>query len=325
MKEKILNLLKSNKDYISGEEISKLLGVTRSSVWKYINMLKKDNYIIDGISNKGYKLISEPDLISINELKLKLATNFIGKEIHYFKELPSTNSTAKNLATKDALNGTLVLSEIQNLGKGRLGRTWNSPQGGIWASLILRPNIEPIHGPKITLIAAAAEILTLESYNLKAEIKWPNDLLLNNKKISGILTEMSCDMDRINYIILGFGMNINISKENIPDYLKAKATSLSIECGYKFNRTEFLSKYLQNFETLYSELIYNNSISKTIDICRRSSMLIGKEIIITTRDKDETVLCIDIAPSGELLVKDFLGNEKLIFSGEVSLSKNYLH
>lgn len=323
MKEEILNLLKSSENYISGEEISKLIGITRSSVWKYINLLKKDGYIIDGVSNRGYKLISEPDLISLNEIKSNLTTNFIGKEIHYFKEVSSTNCTAKDLAIKNALNGTLVISEIQNSGKGRLGRVWTSPKGGIWASLILRPNIEPIHAPKITLIAAAAEAITLEAYNLKPEIKWPNDLLLNNKKFSGILTEMSCDMDRINYIILGFGINVNLSKEDIPYDLSHKATSLFIECGCKFNRTELLCNYLQNFETLYHELIFENSINKTIDICRRNSMLIGKEIVITSRDKDETVLCIDIAPSGELLVKDFLGNERLIFSGEASLSKNY--
>ena len=323
MKEEILNLLKSSKNYISGEEISKLIGITRSSVWKYINILKKDGYIIDGVSNKGYKLISEADLISLNEIKSNLTTNFIGKELHYFKEVASTNSTAKDLAIKDAPNGTLVISEIQNSGKGRLGRVWTSPKGGIWASLILRPDIEPINCPKITLIAAAAEAITLESYNLKPEIKWPNDLLLKNKKFSGILTEMSCDMDRVNYIILGFGINVNLSKEDIPNDLLDKATSLSIECGCNLNRTELLCNYLQNFETLYNEFIFNNSINKTIDICRKNSMLIGKKIIITSRDKDENVFCIDIAPSGELLVKDFLGKERLIFSGEASLSKNY--
>ncbi|MBU3135866.1 biotin--[acetyl-CoA-carboxylase] ligase [Clostridium gasigenes] len=323
MKEKILNLLKSNKNYISGEEISKLIGITRSSVWKYINMLKKDGYIIDGVSNKGYKLISEADLISLNEIKSNLTTTFMGKELHYFKEVASTNSTAKDLAIKDAPNGTLVISEIQTSGKGRLGRVWTSPKGGIWASLILRPDIEPINCPKITLIAAAAEAITLESYNLKPEIKWPNDLLLKNKKFSGILTEMSCDMDRVNYIILGFGINVNLSKEDIPNDLLDKATSLSIEYGCNLNRTELLCNYLQNFETLYNEFIFNNSIDKTIDICRKNSMLIGKKIIITSRDKDENVFCIDIAPSGELLVRDSLGKERLIFSGEASLSKNY--
>ncbi len=323
MKEEILNLLKSNKSYISGEEISKLIGITRSSVWKYINMLKKDGYIIDGVSNKGYKLIFEADLISLNEIKSNLTTNFMGKELHYFKEVASTNSTAKDLAIKDAPNGTLVISEIQTSGKGRLGRVWTSPKGGIWASLILRPDIEPINCPKITLIAAAAEALTLESYNLKPEIKWPNDLLLKNKKFSGILTEMSCDMDRVNYIILGFGINVNLSKEDIPNDLLDKATSLSIECGYNLNRTELLCNYLQNFETLYNEFIFNNSINKTIDICRKNSMLIGKKIIITSRDTDENVFCIDIATSGELLVRDSLGKERLIFSGEASLSKNY--
>lgn len=323
MKEKVLNLLKSNENYISGEEISKLLGITRSSIWKYINILKKEGYIIDGITNKGYKLISEPDLISLNNLKSNLNTSFIGKEINYFKELESTNSTAKDLAIKNANNGTLVISEIQTMGKGRLGRIWSSPKGGIWASLILRPNIEPIHAPKITLIAAAAEALTLESYNIKPEIKWPNDLLLNKKKFSGILTEMSCDMDRVNYIILGFGINVNLSTEDISSDLKDKATSLFIEHGSSFNRTELLCKYLYNFETLYNELLLENSISKTIDICRKNSMIIGKEIIITRSGKDETVFCLNISNSGELLVKDFLGNETLIFSGEVSLSKNY--
>ncbi|MBB6624341.1 biotin--[acetyl-CoA-carboxylase] ligase [Clostridium gasigenes] len=323
MKEKILNLLKSNKNYISGEEISKLIGITRSSVWKYINMLKKDGYIIDGVSNKGYKLICEADLISLNEIKSNLTTTFMGKELHYFKEVTSTNSTAKDLAIKDAPNGTLVISEIQTSGKGRLGRVWTSPKGGIWASLILRPDIEPINCPKITLIAAAAEAITLESYNLKPEIKWPNDLLLKNKKFSGILTEMSCDMDRVNYIILGFGINVNLSKEDIPNDLLDKATSLSIEYGCNLNRTELLCNYLQNFETLYNEFIFNNSIDKTIDICRKNSMLIGKKIVITSRDKDENVFCIDIAPSGELLVRDSLGKERLIFSGEASLSKNY--
>ena len=323
MKDKILNLLNSHEDYISGEEISKLLGITRSSVWKYINILKKDGYIIDGISNKGYKLISKPDLLSLKEIELNLTTQFIGKKIHYFKEIDSTNSTAKDLAIKNALDGTLVVSEIQTLGKGRLGRIWSSPKGGIWASLILRPNIEPINASKITLIAAAAQVITLQSYNLNPMIKWPNDLLLNNKKFCGILTEMSCDMDRINYIILGFGINVNLLKEDIPSDLLNKATSLSIESGYTFNRTELLCNYLHNFEILYNELLISNSINSTIDICRKNSMLIGKEIIITRRDKDETVLCIDIAPSGELLVKDSLGNEKLIFSGETSLSKNY--
>lgn len=323
MKEKILNLLKSNDNYISGEDISKILGITRSSVWKYINILKKDGYQIEGISNKGYKLISEPDLISPAEIKLNLTTTSIGQEINYFKELASTNISAKELAIKDSPHGTLVVCEVQTSGKGRLGREWTSPQGGIFASLILRPNIEPIHASKITLIAAAAEAITMESLNIKSKIKWPNDLLVNDKKLSGILTEMSCDMDRINYVILGFGINVNLSKDNIPHDLLNKATSLSIEYGHKFNRSEILYSYLNNFEILYNELINNNSISKTLDICRNYSMLIGKEIIITTRDKDETVFCIDIASSGELLVRDSNGNEKLIFSGEASLSKNY--
>ena len=181
MKEKILKLLSESDDYISGEKISQTLGVTRASVWKHIKTLKEDGYEIDGISKKGYKLISTPDIISIFEINKYLKTNFIAKNIKYYKSLQSTNLTAKENAS--SLNdGSVIISEIQEGGVGRFKRAWTSPAGGIWFSIILKPNIEPYLASKITIICAAALIKTLNSMNINAFIKWPNDIYVNGKK-----------------------------------------------------------------------------------------------------------------------------------------------
>ncbi|GAB6169739.1 biotin--[acetyl-CoA-carboxylase] ligase [Clostridium carnis] len=322
MKEKILNLLKNHNDYLSGQTISDNLGITRASVWKYINILKKEGYKIEGISNKGYKLLPIKDLLNPIEIKSNLNTTYIGKNIKYFSKINSTNTFAKSIAYEEP-NGTLIISEVQTDGKGRLDRDWSSPKGGIWASLLLKPNLEPIQAPKITQIAAAALTLTLKNYNLDIKIKWPNDLLLNNKKFCGILTEMSCDMDRINYIILGFGININISKEEIPDNLINKATSLSIESSKNFNRVSLLCDFLKNFEDLFREILETNDAKTSIEICKNNSLIIGKEISLLTRFGEESVICMDILPSGSLLVKNKKGEEKIVMSGEVSLSNYY--
>ncbi|ATD54740.1 biotin--[acetyl-CoA-carboxylase] ligase [Clostridium chauvoei] len=324
MKEKVLTLLKGSNDFISGQKISDKLGITRSSVWKYINILKREGYVIEGISNKGYKLISSYDILNPLEIKEKLKTKNIGKNINYFESIDSTNIKAKNLANSNSPDGTLVISETQSLGKGRLDREWISPKGGIWASLILKPNLEPIHAPKITLIAAAAMAITLKGYSLDIKIKWPNDLILKDKKVCGILTEMNCDMDRINYIILGFGLNVNIPEKNIPINLKSKATSLLISTGKSFSRTDLLCNFLNNFEILYNELLDKNHANTSIDICRKYSLFIDEEIIISTLNENKKVKCIDITSDGSLLVLDSLGNKSKVFSGEVSLSKNYI-
>ncbi|MGL5150469.1 MAG: biotin--[acetyl-CoA-carboxylase] ligase, partial [Clostridium sp.] len=224
MKEDILNLLLSTNSYISGEDISNILGVTRSCIWKHIKSLKNDGYIIDGVSNKGYKLISSPIDLSLPELKNLLSCTNFSNKIIFFDEIDSTNLHAKKLASTGSPEGTVVVSKIQNNGVGRLQREWVSPTGGLWFSLILKPPTTPINAGKIPLIAAASIYNTLSKLGYPCKIKWPNDILLNSKKVCGILTEMNCELDKINYVILGIGVNVNI--KSIPKLLEDKATSM---------------------------------------------------------------------------------------------------
>lgn len=317
----LINLLKDQSDYISGEEISKKFGISRSAVWKQINSLKNKGYVIDGISNKGYKLISTPDSLLPSEITSIIDTKNIGKVIKHFNSTTSTNDEAKLLANKGAIDGTIVIAEEQLSGKGRLGRSFHSPRGGIYVSIILRPNIEPIYASKITQVLAASLHNALNKFNISTNIKWPNDIYFNSKKISGILTEMKCDMDRINYVVAGIGINVNIPKSEFPTELLPIATSLEMELGYELNRSKLLATLLNEFERLYLNLVEENDISEVISICKQSSLLIGKEAYHITSRGTEEVTCIGLSEDGELIVKDKDGIEKKIISGEITFKK----
>ena len=319
MKEEIIKLLKESDTYVSGEEISKVLGITRASVWKHIKVLKEDGYEIVGVSNKGYKLVNSPDLILKSDINKYLTTRYIGQNIEYFKSLSSTNDKAKLLGNNiDIKDGTTIIAEEQSGGKGRLGRHWSSPKGGLWTSIILRPNIEPTNAHKITQIASAALIKTLKSYGIDVKIKWPNDIYLNNKKICGILTEMKCDMDRINYIIVGVGINVNINSNDIPEELKDTATSLKIETTISYDRNKLLALFLNNFEYLYIDFIEKNIYSEVAEISKTHSLIINKQAFLVTSRGKEKINCIGLDDNGELIVLDENGNKKNILSGEIT-------
>mgnify|MGYP001101446449 CR=1 FL=1 len=317
MNKDLLSVLKNTKDYISGEELSKIFNVSRAAIWKQINTLKNKGYIIEGQTNKGYKLISSPDLIDINEFNDELKTNFIGKNLFYVNKTESTNELAKKKAPSSP-DGTVILSEIQSGGKGRLGRSFISPQGGIWTSIILKPSIEPIYASKFTQVAACALIKVLISMDIKALIKWPNDIYLNGKKICGILTEMNCDMDRINYLIIGVGINVNLSKEVFPNQIKSTATSLQIEENKSFNRSNILANFLNEFETLYTNAANNNDFSEVFKVCNNNSIIINKDVYLITSKGKEKIKCLGIDKDGALIAEDTNGNVKKIISGEIT-------
>lgn len=317
MKNKVLNLLRNNDEYISGEYISEVLGVSRNSVWKHINNLKKDGYIIDAIRNKGYKIIKTPDNIDFNSVSEFLNTKRLGRNYFYYKELDSTNIKAKEIAQNNDSNFSVVTSEIQTKGTGRFNRVWQSPKGGIWTSLILKPNIAPNQANKITLIAAASVFKVLSELNIPCKIKWPNDVYINNKKFCGILTLMNCDMDTINHIIVGVGMNINISRENFTSDLNT-ATSLLIEKNIEYNRSKILASFLNNFENFYDTFINKNDLSEVISICRDNSLLIDMTAKLITPRNTESVTCLGIDDEGELIIKDSFGNIKKVISGEIT-------
>ncbi|MBY7024874.1 MULTISPECIES: biotin--[acetyl-CoA-carboxylase] ligase [Clostridium] len=319
MENKILNKLKNSTEYISGETLSLELNVSRSAIWKHIKTLKNKGYVIDGISNKGYKLISSPNTLFPSEIDPLLKTKEIAKTIQYYFELPSTNKTAKQLAdNNNANNGTLIIAEKQTLGKGRFDRKWTSPSSGIWMSLILKPNIPPSEASKITQIAAASVYKALLNFRINVSIKWPNDIFINGKKLCGILTEMKCDIDRIHYLVLGIGLNVNLNAEEITDELKDIATSLKLEFNKTFSKSLILSEILNNFEPLYEKFILENNICEVLNICRQNSNLLNQKAKLITYHKEEIVTCIGINDNGELIVKDADGYEKAVTSGEIS-------
>lgn len=321
MKDKILHLLKENEDdFISGQLISEKLGVTRTAVWKYINMLKCEGYEIESVSKRGYRLRVSPDILTQEEINQKLNTKFIGKNIEYFESIDSTNTKAKELALKDACEGTIVIAEEQTMGRGRLGRTWSSPKyKGISMSIILRPEVDPLDVPKITQIGAAAVILTFKSLKIDTYVKWPNDIILNNKKLCGILTEMSGELNKVNYVVIGIGVNANIALEEFPEDIRDKATSVLRETQKKIVRKDLVSSILNNFEELYKAFESNGDVSRVIDICRKNSILIGKDVRIINPRYEKVGKVLNLDDSGELVVQMEDGSIEKIISGEVSV------
>lgn len=320
MEDKILNELKKAADYVSGEYLSSTLNVSRTAIWKHIKNLKSKGYIIEGISNKGYKLLSSPDLLNKIELLPLLKTSLLGRNIIHFDEIDSTNIKAKELAQKNIEDGSIIIAEKQTLGTGRFNRKWVSPNGGLWFTLVLKPTIPPTEAPKITQIAASAIYKTLNEFDINVAIKWPNDILLNNKKLCGILAEMKCDMDSVHYLVLGIGMNININEADFDESIKSTATSLKVEFNREFKRSEILSNFLNHFEQLYNNFIGNLDLTETIAICRNHSNIFGRKARLITYNNEEIVTCVSLSDTGNLIVKDSLGNEKEVLAGEISFN-----
>lgn len=319
MKTEVLRMLKNRDDFISGEKISEEFNMTRANIWKYINALKEEGYNIESVPRRGYRLISSPDILTIEELEEYLDTEFIGRNILYFDSIDSTNKKAKELALVEK-EGTIIVAEEQSEGKGRLGRAWVSPKGkGIWMSIILKPQISPMKVSRITLLGAAAVSSALERMGIESSIKWPNDILIQDKKISGILTEMSGEMDMVNYIIMGIGINVNLGERDIPEDLRDKATSIKISVGKEINRKKLMANILNKFEELYMEFRDKDDISQTIEICRKHSALIGKEIKIIKGEELRFGRAIDLDEEGQLVVEFQDGVVERIYSGEVSI------
>lgn len=320
LKTEILRVLKESKGvFISGQELSDSLGVSRTSIWKHIKQLKQEGYEIESVSRKGYKLQSSPDKLDSEEIGPFLKTKFIGNDILYLETVDSTNEEIKRRASTNA-EGLVVISEEQCGGKGRLGRPWSSKKGsGIYMSLLLKPDIDPQEATKITQIAAAATVKGLEESGVSAKIKWPNDIILNQKKIAGILTEMTGELMRIDYIVLGIGINVNNESEDFPEEIRDKASSIKIEEKRAFERKKIVADILNNFEKLYLDFLEKGNVDISIAICRAKSVLLGKDVRILSKGKESIRKAVDISDSGELIVEDKHGKREFIFSGEVSV------
>lgn len=324
MQSKILNILKENLDaFVSGQTISKRLNISRQSVSKHIKKLKESGYPIESVSKKGHRLSGEDvSFYQAVEIMSENKASKIGKSIIYLESVDSTNNYLKNIAFK-AEPFTVVLSDEQTLGKGRLGREWASQKGtGIFMSILLKPDIEPSQAPKITLIAAAAMTKALESVtDMSVGIKWPNDLIMNQKKVCGVLTEMSAELGSVNYVVVGIGVNVN--QESFPETLREKATSLFLEGKQIYSRKKILLEFFMAFEKLYEDFIKHHTLRKTMEVCKEHSILLNKEVYLQTKADKRKVKVIDFNEAGHMIVLNENHEEEAVFYGEVSVRGLY--
>lgn len=272
------------------------------------------------MKEKTFKNFNNSNFPNSNSIKGLLNTDFIGSSIYTYDILDSTNLEAKKIANKNFKDGSIIISRTQSSGVGRFNREWHSPEGGIWTSLILKPNFSPKDASKITLIAACSLYKTLKYFKVDSKIKWPNDIYINGKKCAGILTTMNSHMNKINYLIVGIGLNVNIDSSHFRKNLK-NATSLSIELSESLNLYEVFNKLIENFEYLYKQFILHNDLSETITIFKEHSYGLNKIANLITPSGSEKVIPIKIDDFGELIVKDSNGKLKKIISGEITFHK----
>ena len=307
-------MLPAGGGYISGEEISKSLNISRTAVWKYINKLRADGYIIKSVTNRGYALLSAPDIINAEEIQNTLSTTLIGKKIFYTEKTDSTNNEAKRHS--GAPNGSVFISEIQTNGRGRRGRTWQSEKGfGIYMSILQKPDIAPYEVSKITLLSGLAVAKALKKTGLDVGIKWPNDIVIGGKKICGILTELSAEADSVGYVVTGIGINVN--NASFPTELIKTATSVFLESGKITPRAAIIRSVLEEIEPLY-ELFLAGSFELILREYKALCVTLLKDIKVITPAGEYFARALDILPSGALLAE--AGSEKkIINSGEVSV------
>lgn len=323
MKEEILRLLRSADGYISGQELCNRFGVSRTAVWKAINQLKEAGYEIEAQQNKGYKLMAAPDLMTEAEIKSLMHTEWVAKEVLYFDTIDSTNTKAQELAEKGYPSGTLVVADKQESGKGRRGRSWVSPSGtGIFMTLMIKPDINPNNASMLTLVAALAVAKAITSVTgEKAMIKWPNDIVVNGKKVCGILTEMNAQFDYINHIVVGIG--INVHNESFPEEISQMASSLMIEAGGKrFHRAQIIAETMSYFEQYYDTFLKTQDLSALVR--EYDELLVNRNKSVRVLDPKEPFdgKAMGITPKGELIV-DTWESRKLVSSGEVSVRGIY--
>ena len=316
MRSRIVHFLKQQSTFVSGEELSKALNVSRAMVWKCIEELRADGYEIAAISHNGYHLTSSPDKLLAEEVQFGLGTKKFGCQVHYFDSVSSTMDEAFRLGMEGAPEGTVVVTETQTKGRGRLGRTWASPKGkGIYFSIVLRPTCSAADAARLTLAAAVAVSEATEKVSgLQPRIKWPNDLLLNDKKVCGILTELRAEVDRAQFVIVGFGLNVN----NTASQLLPEAVSLREVKGERVSRVALLQQILRSFEERYLA-IPSEGYGPVFEEWRRRSATLGRRVRFVERQKTFEGTAIDLAEDGGLMVKLASGEVVKRMAGDILL------
>jgi len=308
-KEEILRILREAGDYVSGESLAETLGVSRAAVWKHVHTLIKEGYRVDVAQGKGYRLLGVPDKLYPSEVRYGLQTKLLGKRVIHMNSTGSTNTVARQLAEEGVEEGTVVIAEVLTRAKGRMGRTFITKHGGAWLSIVLKPALDPAHASSITLLAAVSVTKALRGAGLEAVIKWPNDVLVNGKKICGILTEMNAETDAVNFIILGIGVNVN---NDVP---LETATTMRAELGHEADRVGFVQSLLETLEEDYLTF-HEEGFTPILWSWRRYSDTLGRMVEVTSQDEVITGLAQDVGEDGSLLVKIKDGSVRTIVSGD---------
>lgn len=322
-KTKILKALRETTGYLSGQELCTRLGVSRTAVWKCIKQLEGEGYLIDAVPNRGYCLKDTPDILNESEIRSRLKTSVMGCSVEYLEQVDSTNTQAKRLAEEGAPSGTLVVADVQTRGKGRRGREWKFAQGGsIFMTLLLRPELAPEKASMLTLLMGLSVVQGIRNITgVQTQIKWPNDVVLNHKKMVGILTEMNAQIDYIEYVVIGTGINVN--QTEFPKDLQDMATSLRIELGKPFNRAEIIAEVMERFEENYEQFCKTQDLSVLAETYNQ--VLVNKDqqvkVLETGREYEGTARGID--EQGRLLVERPDGSVERVFAGEVSVRGLY--
>lgn len=319
MKTTILKLLKESDGYLSGQELCDSLQVSRTTVWKVIKQLQGEGYQIEAVRNRGYHLVEVADVLTEAELKSRIHDGFGSSFLEYHEEVDSTNNRAKKLAEEGTPEGTLVVAESQTTGKGRRGNTWVSPRGtGIWMSLVLRPGIAPSCASMLTLVAALAVAKGIEEVSgLDTKIKWPNDIVVNGKKVCGILTEMSAELEKIHYVVIGIGINANMTE--FPQEIRNKATSIYQQSGKQVNRSQVIAAVMKAMETYYETFLKTTDLSLLLQEYEGKLANKNREVVVLSPTGDYNGISLGIDKTGGLLVQLKDGTVTQVVSGEVSV------
>jgi len=317
---RILELFRTGDGVVSGAALSRLLGLSRTAVWKHVKGLRANGYQIEAVPAKGYRLLSAPKILTELDISAGLATSRIGSSVICLKETESTNAVAFRMAEEGAPEGTVVIADAQTAGKGRLGRVWLSPAGvNLYCSVLLRPSISPMAACQLTFLSVVAVARAIESCTaLKPQIKWPNDILIDGKKVAGLLNEMNAETEKVNFVVLGIGVNLNVRLADLGETLRHPASSLLEEGGVEVDRAAFTRRLLTELDQLYDTFLREGEGPVRAEWLERSAIR-GRSVRVSQGAREFTGVVQGVDSFGALLVLLADGTLETVLSGDVAL------
>ena len=318
--EKIIHILKDYEGrFVSGEIISKEIGITRAAIWKRVSMLKEMGYVIDARQNMGYRLMRTPDIVTPAELKYNLGTKIVGRDVRYFPELESTNAEAFRLAEAGGEDGLVVVTDHQSGGKGRLNRTWFSfRRQSASLSVVFRPKVSPYLATAMTYMAGIALYETIYATTaVKPTLKWPNDSYLNGKKVAGVLCELSSEADAVNFAVIGFGVNLNVKKKKFPEEIRDASTSLYEETKKRVHRVPFIKELLRQLDYWYGLFLREGGKDHILSEWNERARIVGQTVKVKSFNEEVAGEVEGLDDYGALILKTALGEKKRDIAGDL--------